>query len=73
MTGKFYLRDLRAAGVCLDTPTRAWAAERGIDWRTFCRDGWPVETLENTGEAVAMRVAKIAREREARGEPGRRK
>ena len=65
MSGKAYLCDLRAAGICW-AGARPWSVERGLDPRDWQR-GVPLEWLRATGDAQALRVVKAAEDREARG------
>ncbi len=51
---------LREAGLCA-RGGREWAARYGLDWNTFRTQGLPVETLEATGDALALKVAAVAR------------
>lgn len=48
-------------GLCRNG-ARAFAKRQGLDWRDFVRNGIPAETLEATGDAFAIAVAKWARE-----------
>lgn len=34
-----------------------------LDWATFIREGLPVEEIEATGDAMALKVAEVARGR----------
>lgn len=60
------MRHVRAAKVCA-SGTRAWCGRHGFDFRAFVKAGLPVETVEATGEAVAVRIARVAREEQASG------
>lgn len=57
---------VRAAGLCA-RGARMLAARYGADWPRFLRDGAAVEVVESVGDALAMRVAQIARMEAARG------
>jgi hypothetical protein len=46
--------------------SRAFAAQHGLDWQDFVRDGVPASVLEATGDVLACRLAAWAREQEAR-------
>lgn len=41
---------------------RNWFRSNGIDWRSFVKDGVPAETLEATGDGLALALVKWARE-----------
>lgn len=45
---------------------RAWAAQHGIDFRDFVRNGIEAERLEAIGDAFAIATVKWAHECEAR-------
>jgi hypothetical protein len=61
------VRHIRAAGLCA-SGARAWFARYGLDWNTFLSPGLPAPVIEATGDALALRVAAIAREEMPRGE-----
>ena len=48
-------------GVLCASGVRAWFALHGLDYRAFLHDGLPLETLEATGDAFALRACAIAR------------
>lgn len=56
-----HMRHLREANFC-SRGARMWFSQRGLDYNTFLKEGLPVETLEATGDALAMRVCALARE-----------
>ncbi|MGD9671809.1 MAG: hypothetical protein AB7U75_22640 [Hyphomicrobiaceae bacterium] len=58
-------QDLRAIGYCTKG-TREFFARHGLCYRTFVFDGIPAETLERTGDAMALELVAEARRREAR-------
>lgn len=58
--------DVRKAGHCV-TGARRWFAGRGFDFAAFVRDGLPAETLEETGDALALNVVAVARARNGNG------
>jgi hypothetical protein len=41
---------------------RAWFLTHGLDWRHFVAHGIPSETLEATGDGLALALVKWARE-----------
>lgn len=51
---------LRSAGLCA-RGGREWAARYGLDWHAFRAQGIPAAELEATGDALALKVAAIAR------------
>lgn len=57
---------LRSANMCI-RGAKQWARYMGIDFDAFVRDGIVASKLEATGDALALRVVKIARD-EAAGE-----
>ena len=57
-------QDLRAARICFGG-ARPWFRRHGLDWSDFVANGVPAETLEGTGDALALRVVAEARAREA--------
>lgn len=46
--------------------SRAWAERNGLDWRDFVKNGIAIETLEATGDGLALALAAWARECDAR-------
>jgi len=56
------MTDIRAAKMC-SRGTRAFFIRHNIDWPNFLKNGVPAETLENTGDAMALRVVEVARGR----------
>jgi hypothetical protein len=62
MTIRVKMQDVHAAKYC-SSGARVWLKHHGIDVLEFVRDGVPVERLEQTCDAFALRVAAIARER----------
>lgn len=57
---------LRAARLC-SRGARMWFAQHGLDYMHFIREGYPIEVIEATNDALGLHVAAIARE-EAEGE-----
>jgi len=60
------VQDLRAARLCFQG-SRPWLARHGFSWQEFLANGIDAETLEATGDALALRVIAQARARVARG------
>lgn len=56
--------DQRAAGICV-AGAETWFARYGLNYRTFCREGYPVEVLRATGDPLAEKVCKAAEARAA--------
>jgi hypothetical protein len=56
------MQDVRAARQC-SRGARAFFARHGLDWSRFLREGLPVEQVEATGDAMALKVCAVARER----------
>jgi hypothetical protein len=52
---------VRAAGFCA-AGARTWLERHRIDLMRFIHQGVPASELEATGDALALRVAAIARE-----------
>ena len=59
------VQDLRAARLCFQG-SRPWLARHGLSWQDFLANGIEAETLEATGDALALRVIAQARARMAR-------
>lgn len=47
---------------------RAFFARHGINWDDFRSNGVSASTLEATGDAMAIAVAKLARDESGKGE-----
>jgi hypothetical protein len=56
------MQDIHAARYC-SAGARVWLKSHGIDVLDFIRNGAPIERFEETGDAMALKVAAIARER----------
>lgn len=54
------MKHIRQCKMC-SRGARAFFEKHGLDWTSFLRDGVPVETLEQTGDAMAKQVADAAR------------
>lgn len=61
------MRHVRAARMC-SRGARRFFERYGLDWSTFLREGLPAETIEATGDAMALRVTRVARD-EAEAQP----
>jgi hypothetical protein len=54
------INHVRAVGLCVNG-TRTWFARRGLDFRSFLREGLQADILLATGDAMALRVVEHAR------------
>ncbi len=52
---------IRKARMC-SRGARSFFVRHGLDWTAFLHEGVPVEQLEATGDAMALKVAKVARD-----------
>lgn len=48
--------DVREVNLCV-RGARNWFAAQGLDFRVFLVDGYPIEVIEATGDALGKRVA----------------
>lgn len=55
-----HVRHVRAAMFCT-RGMREWLVHHGFDVTDFVKNGMPIEKWEATGDALALRVASIAR------------
>lgn len=62
MSDRATIADVRSVHFCA-RGARDFFARYGLDWPGFLRDGIPVEDLEATGDALALKVAEHARAR----------
>jgi hypothetical protein len=60
---KIRMRDIRAAKMC-SRGARAWFTRHGLDWAEFITNGIDAELVLATGDAMAIRVVKVARGRD---------
>ena len=60
MSIRAHMRHVREAKIC-SPGARDWWKSRGWDWSDFLDNGIPIETLLETGDPFAKRVADIAR------------
>lgn len=58
---RVYIRHVRKAAQC-SRGARAFFHRYDLDWSDFLHNGLPVETLEATGNALALRVCAVARQ-----------
>lgn len=56
------MEHVRAAMQC-SRGARRFFLRHGLDWSRFLREGLPVETIEATGDAMALKVREVARGR----------
>lgn len=63
MTILVTMKHVRAAKMC-SRGTRDFFKRHNLDWDTFIKSGIPAEDLEATKDAMATRVAEIARGRQ---------
>lgn len=56
------MEHIREARMC-SRGARTFFERHGLDWRKFLKDGLPAETLEATGDAMALQVVEVARGR----------
>jgi hypothetical protein len=54
------MRHIRIAQMCSEG-TRSFFKRHNLDWAQFLRIGLPAEQFEATGDAMAIKVAEIAR------------
>lgn len=52
--------DIRAAKMC-SRGTRAFFERHGLDWSKFLKEGIDAAELEQTSDAMALQVVKVAR------------
>lgn len=55
------MKDARAAGIC-SKGVRDFFQRSGLDYSEFLKNGLPVEEIEATGDLIALRVTKVARD-----------
>jgi hypothetical protein len=56
------MQHVRKAKMC-SRGARAFFARHGLDWAEFRRVGLPASVIEATGDAMAIKVCEVARER----------
>lgn len=59
---KITMRDVRGAGMC-SKGARQFFKRHRLSWPEFLKAGVDVEKVEATGDAMALRVIEVARER----------
>lgn len=62
--GRVTIDDVRRAGHCA-RGAKAWFERHGLDFRAFLKDGIDEEEFLASGDALAERIVKMKREREA--------
>ena len=56
---KVTMRHIREARMC-SKGTRAFLETHGLDWNEFLKEGIDAAKLEATGDAMAIKVVKVA-------------
>lgn len=56
------MEDVRIAKMC-SRGAREFFKRHNLDWDRFLKEGLPVEMIEATGDAMAIKVAEVARGR----------
>lgn len=56
------MEDVRATKMC-SSGTRKFFKRHNINWSDFLKNGVSAKVLENTGDAMALRVVEVARGR----------
>lgn len=69
MIRRVTIDDVRQAGHC-GRGAKAWFERHGLNFRAFLKDGISEEEFRASGDALAERVIKMKREREAGGHNG---
>lgn len=54
------MRHVRQTKMC-SRGARAFFERHNLDWQKFLEEGLPVEQIEATGDAMALEVAKVAK------------
>lgn len=57
------MTDVRKAHMC-SRGARTFFERHSLDWLKFLKEGLPVEVIESTGDAMALKVAEVARGRQ---------
>jgi len=52
--------DMRGAGYC-NRGAREWFSRQGLDWNKFRKEGLRASLLEQTGDAMALKICKVVR------------
>lgn len=55
------LSDMRGMGYC-NRGAREWFLRKGLDWNSFRKEGLRASLLEQTGDAMAIRLCKVVRD-----------
>jgi hypothetical protein len=56
------MQDIRAAKMC-SRGARAFCVRHGLDWSELIKNGLDDKLIEATGDAMAIRLVEVARER----------
>lgn len=56
------IKDIRQLKYC-SRGARKFFAKNGLDWSDFLANGVPAELLEETGDAMAIKLCEVARGR----------
>lgn len=54
------MRTIRASGMC-SNGARAFFQAHNLDWSKFLKEGIDCETVEATGDAMALKVVEVAK------------
>lgn len=57
---RIFMADLRRARMC-SGGARDFFARHDLDWDDFLRNGVPVDRVEATGDAMALKVVEVVR------------
>lgn len=55
------MKHIRRAGMC-SSGARVFFIQNRLDWSDFLINGVSIEVIEATGDAMALQVAKVARD-----------
>lgn len=55
-----HARHIRAAGYCVTPGGKEWFEHHKIDWRSFVRNGIPLEALQKIDDEMCRRVCNEA-------------
>jgi hypothetical protein len=62
MNDRVTMKDIRAAGMCA-AGVRAFCERHNLDYYTLRKEGIPLTTVENLGDALALKVVEVIRGR----------
>lgn len=57
------MEHVRAVAMC-SRGARQFFIRHNLDWNKFIKEGLPVEVIEATGDAMALKVVEVARGRQ---------